>query len=129
MLKNGPQSRKSKLTSVEQPRVRLKLAPGQPTPQSKLTDAIEAKICDLIANGAGYEQACLQSGITRATFWNWRVWGTADPKGRYGRFFAAVRKALRRQTACRVRQYQKMLNMTPRLLRRLERENNVPRGL
>jgi hypothetical protein len=92
-VKNGSQSKKSKL--VEQPRLRLKLAPGQPNPQSKLTDAVQAKICGLIANGSDYQRACLQCGITRATFWNWRVWGTADPKGRYGQFFAAIKKALR----------------------------------
>ncbi len=49
MLKNGTQSRKSKLTSVEQPRLRMKLAPGQPNPYSKLTDAVQEKICGLIA--------------------------------------------------------------------------------
>jgi hypothetical protein len=63
MLKNGTQSRKSKL--VEQPRLRMKLAPGQPNPYSKLTDALQAKICGLIATGARYEQACLQCNITR----------------------------------------------------------------
>lgn len=92
MLKNGTQSRKSKL--VEQPRLRLPLAPGQPNSISKLTDALQAKICGLIADGAPYAIACRQCDITRATFWNWRVWGTADPKGRYGRFFAAIKKAL-----------------------------------
>jgi hypothetical protein len=92
MLRNGTQSRKSKL--VEQPRLRLPLMPGQPNPISKLTDALQAKICGLIANGARYEQACLQCNITRATFWNWRVRGTVDPKGRYGRFLAAVNTAL-----------------------------------
>lgn len=72
---------------------RLRLAPGQPNVFSKLTDAVQEKICGLIAGGTLYEQACQQCGISRATFWNWRVWGTADPKGRYGRFLAAVEAA------------------------------------
>jgi hypothetical protein len=73
---------------------RLKLAPGQPNPSSKLTDAVQEKICGLITNGLAYEQACQESDISRTTFWNWRVWGTANPKGRYGLFFAAIKKAL-----------------------------------
>jgi hypothetical protein len=92
--KNGTQSRKSKL--VEQPRLRLKLAPGQPSPYSKLTDAVQEKICDLIAAGAVYESACQQCNISRPTYWNWRVRGTADPNGRFGRFLAAVNTALSR---------------------------------
>ena len=73
---------------------KLPLAPGQPTVYSKLTDAVEAKICELIANGALYEIACLQCGISRQTYHNWRVRGAHDPKGRYGRFLAAVNMAL-----------------------------------
>jgi hypothetical protein len=69
--------------SVEQPRLRLKLAPSQPNPYSKLTDVLQAKICGLIANGARLR-------VTRQTCHNWRVRGVHDPNGRYGRFLAAV---------------------------------------
>jgi hypothetical protein len=109
---------------------RLKLAPGQPTPQSKLTDAVQDKICGLIADGAPYAIACRQCDIARATFWNWRVWGTADPKGRYGRFFTAIKKALRRQEACRLRRFQlgRRLAQVSFYMEKF-RKNNVPRGL
>jgi hypothetical protein len=63
-------------------------------PDSKLDDEIQKKLCGLIASGLAYEKACQLCGISRTTFWNWRVWGTVDPKGRYGLFFAAIKKAL-----------------------------------
>jgi hypothetical protein len=94
MLKNGTQSRKATSVEQPQPRLRLPLAPGQPTPDSKLTDAVQEKICGLITSGLAYEQTCQLCGISRTTFYHWRVWGTADPKGRYGLFFAAIKKAL-----------------------------------
>jgi hypothetical protein len=75
-------------------RKRLPLAPGQPNSISKLTDAVQEKICSLITNGARYEQACLQCNITRQTCHNWRVRGAHDPNGRYGRFLAAINTAL-----------------------------------
>jgi hypothetical protein len=75
-------------------RLRLKLAPGQPSQDSKLNDELEKKICGLIAGGASYDPTCRQCDISRTTFYNWRLWGTVDPKSRYGRFFAAIKKAL-----------------------------------
>jgi hypothetical protein len=104
---------------MSKPSHRLPLAPGQPAGCSKLTDALQAKICGLISNGDGYQRACQLCGITRSTFWNWRVWGTADPKGRYGRFFAAIKKALRKKKRADVAEAERRINA--RYLRRFKK--------
>jgi hypothetical protein len=116
--KNGTQSRK--LTSVEQPRLRLPLAPGQPNRYSKLSDALERKICDLIEHGAPYESACQQCGIARRTLYNWRTAGTAKPDGRYGRFLAAIKNALRKKKRADVAEAERRINAMNRA-RRLRR--------
>lgn len=94
-------SRKAKLTIVEQRHA----TDGKPTKTAqlaqagrlKLTDDLERKICDLIEHGAPYESACQECGIARRTLYNWRTAGTAKPDGRYGRFLAAIKNAVRKK--------------------------------
>jgi hypothetical protein len=83
-------------------RTRLRRKPGQPSPYSKLNNAIESKICQYIQAGLRYEDACGMCDITRQTYHNWRVRGAEDPKGRYGKFLAKCEKALLQSKAAMV---------------------------
>jgi len=72
--------------------LKRKLAKGQPSPYSKLTDEIEGKICGYIAGGMKWEDACELCGIHRTTAWHWRDRGAAG-EPRYAQFMVAANTA------------------------------------
>jgi len=63
---------------------------GQPT---KLTPATQKLLCEAIAAGNYYEAACSYAGISYATFALWMRLGKRAKKGKYFKFFKAIKKA------------------------------------
>src|SRR5262245_13166882 len=59
---------------------------GRPT---KLTDALQARIVALVAEG-NYLSVAAACGVGRRTLFEWLRRGEAEPAGRYGRFRRAV---------------------------------------
>jgi hypothetical protein len=83
MARNGKQNGKRKA--------------GQPT---KITDALIAKVCDLIEEGNFIDTAAVCAGISYGTYYNWHKWGDRKSDdfrgGAYEKFFKAVKDAERR---------------------------------
>lgn len=60
---------------------------------SALTDEISKQICDSLRIGATYKAASESVGIDYTTFNNWIKRGATEEKGKYFKFFKAVRRA------------------------------------
>jgi hypothetical protein len=86
---------------------RLKRRAGQVGPPSKLDNALQKKLCGMIAGGLRQEDACQLCGITRVTLYNWRTAGAAKPYSRYGRLLADFEKA---EALARARMTKKLLD-------------------
>lgn len=61
--------------------------------RSKLTDAVQMRICQAIQAGATYEMAANLVGVRRQTIATWLVRGEKQSSGRYRTFFDAFKKA------------------------------------
>jgi len=74
--------------------VRLKLQPGQPHAQSKLTTALTERFCELIRDQMTVEDACTMTGVSRKVVWEWRGRGQQEEHPAYVAFEAALTQAL-----------------------------------
>ena len=70
---------------------------GQPT---KISDALVAKVCELIEEGNFIDTAAVCAGISYGTYYNWIKWGDKNHQdfkgGAYENFFKAVKSAERK---------------------------------
>lgn len=60
---------------------------------TKLTKAVQKRICDAIKQGATYELAAKYAGITYETLNNWRKAGEEAQEGEFFQFFQAIEEA------------------------------------
>ena len=63
---------------------------GRPT---KLTPALQEKICQYIRLGMKYERAAIAAGISESTFYSWKEKGEQQKTGSYRDFLEALKKA------------------------------------
>jgi transposase len=60
---------------------------------SKLTDEVEARICDALRLGYPHEAAAAAAGITARTYYSWKSKGEKGDGDRYVQFLHAAKKA------------------------------------
>lgn len=68
----------------------FKLPPGRP---SKLTDALQAQLCDHVDKCNSLEDAAALCGLERSTVFRWMQKGREQSRGRYRDFFNAIEAA------------------------------------
>lgn len=61
--------------------------------KTKLTEDVQARICDALSIGVPRNTAAQAGGITERTFYNWMERGEAGRRGRFVQFFQAVQAA------------------------------------
>ncbi len=61
--------------------------------RSKLTPAVQKKVCELIASGNFLKVAAQAAGIAERTFYDWLAKGEAEKAPRYVQFLQAVQEA------------------------------------
>ena len=61
--------------------------------RTKLTDAVQEKVCEYIRQGLTYEVAARAAGISESTFYRWRERGESARSGRYREFWEALKRA------------------------------------
>jgi len=71
-----------------------KLKPGQPHPNSLLTDELEEKIIAFVSGRATWSNACRLVGISLAAVEDWKSKGLCLPGSRYARFLEKAEKAV-----------------------------------
>ena len=76
---------------VSPPKACRKRRRGRPT---KLSPEVAATIIRALRKGVFFETAAQIAGIAPRTFFYWMSQGKRQPESRYGRFFAAVKKAI-----------------------------------
>ncbi|MBI2392805.1 MAG: hypothetical protein HYV09_24685 [Deltaproteobacteria bacterium] len=60
---------------------------------TKLTDDVQAKVCEAIRAGSHYEAAARHAGVGRTTFFHWLELGKSGKGARYVAFAEAVERA------------------------------------
>lgn len=68
----------------------------------KLTPALQAEICKLLAGGISPEAVADYVGISRRTYFRWLSRGKSSKRGPYFQFLVAVRQAIARAEAADV---------------------------
>lgn len=75
------------MANIGRPRKKV----GQPT---KLSPAVQEKICDAIRAGNYIETSASYAGVDKQTLYNWLKWGARDGKGAFWEFSKAVERAM-----------------------------------
>lgn len=79
---------------------------GRPT---KLTPAVQARICEAIEDGNYYQPSCARAGIHFTSFLNWMQRGQEEQEGIYFDFFNAVTRAEAEAEAKMVSQWKEQI--------------------
>ena len=65
-----------------------------PGRKSKLNSARQSAICEVMKHGGTFRAAAAQANICESTLHDWRRYGDEEPAGVYGRFVAALERAI-----------------------------------
>lgn len=61
--------------------------------RSKLTEEVQEKVCEYVRQGLTYEVAARAAGISESTFYRWRERGEKARKGKFRKFWEALKRA------------------------------------